>query len=67
MKAKELFDLLGGTNEEADVLINLHGKLYEITPSVLFGGKDDSLSSAVRVDLHPVSPPALRKYEIESE
>ena len=65
MKARDLSTLLGGTNQETTVLVNLHGKLYEITTTVVFDGEDDPLSDAVRVELHPVGLPALRKYEVD--
>lgn len=65
MKARDLSALLDGTNQETTALVNLHGKLYETTTTVVFNGEDDPLSDAVRVELPPVGLPALRKYEVD--
>lgn len=63
MKAKELASLLNQQSDETTALISLHGKLYEVAPS----GVQNDDGDTVRVDLIPVNPPALRKYEEASE
>lgn len=57
MKVASLKSVLNQAKDDADVVIELHGKLYELIPRVKDGN----------VVLNLDTPPALRKFEPSDE
>ena len=58
MKAKDLASLLNQHDGDMTVLINLHGKLYEIMPTEVGEGEE-----VTGIELFLDTPPALHKFE----
>lgn len=59
MKVKEFESALNMVKPDADVLIEIHGKLYEVSLVL----DENVFGKSKYVHLRPLNPPALRKFE----